>query len=663
MLAPMQGEIQILEVPLKKNRTLVASNKRLVVHDQDSIIFAVLIESVRSVTSIKKDTIRIQHYAQNSNGEIKREYIDFKLHNSKYSANQTCHKIISKYEQLNIFTSNTHGMMILQPHEHIIDIYHDTKTNQGKGLLYITNVGIALETADEGVICDVPFEKFSLVTAIKKNKIRIVWYEKNKKFKFDFEIDNTKRDAAMSMMQNALDQHRTNTGYAFLQFEQKYHTMTPDDFFALAQARNPEFIDYLSAHAIHTFGFFADKFAGGDQESILACKVLGYPVEMISHVSDEELQQRKTTYDSALRYQNFCTEYRSQKLSLDNLEKQCNDADDLKKLRKTSQYKDIEESLDKLLKDTAEFGNGGAVKMERQASAWALQATDKRYNIVYAEWCKSHPLPDITNDEYNKSWESYLLEKLNNSKGRQPIVTSQPHFESLQDAIKVRDRNTSTLDMFVKPERVADEDIYNNCWHDKQAKMWYVQNDNLSEKLTELAVSDPEHSQHTCGRRVWGFSEDMVEMHHGFPSVMAEFEDCDRYMRIKMSRKTGVDIRYFTKSKVPFLLPILTDDDITEELERNIGKYAFGTREIRFVVQSSGCEYNMTPKEYKLYCKVWGFQHLPIAERVRRALFTVESGLTLDEEETEQGLSEHLNELPLNEYGSVDVRLPPVIHN
>ncbi len=644
MLALMPGEIQIMEVPLKKNKTLSASNTRIVVYGNDGMTFAAPIETVRSVTPIKKDAVRIQHYSQKADGSAKREFSDYKLHDSKYSAAQVCHKIVREYEKLETFATNAKGLLILKPHEHIITTYSDAKTNQGKGLLYVTNLGIALEVPDEGVVCDVPFENFSLVTALKKKKIRIVWYEGSSKFKFDFEI-GAGRDDIMSMMQNALDQHRTNTGYHFLQLEQKYSKLTPDEFYALAQSANPEFFDYLRRHAIHTFGFYAVKFTDGDESVIMACKMLGYPIEMISDISDEEMNQRKTTYDSALRYTNFIAEWRGQKAELDSLEKQCSTADDLKVLQKTEKYKKIQESMDSLCRENSEFGDYGAYKMELQASAWGLQADDRRSQIIYEKWCESNPLPDISDDVYDESWVRYLSEKLNNSKGRNPLVTSHPHFEHLQDDIKTKNRNASTLEMFTAPEGIPDEDIYNNCWHDRRSKMWYVQNDNLNEHLRNAAVSDPDHSQHVCGRRVWGFSEDVVEMFCGLPAVSVQYDEKDYYYRVKVSRRTGREVNYLSKAILPFILPILREEDVTEERASHNGKWVRETSALAYSVDSTGSELNRTPKEYELYCKKWGFVHLPIAERVRRAVFSVMSGITLEEIETEKGMPEELTNL------------------
>ncbi len=56
-------------------------------------------------------------------------------------------------------------------------------------------------------------------------------------------------------------------------------------------------------------------------------------------------------------------------------------------------------------------------------------------------------------------------------------------------------------------------------------------------------------------------------------------------------------------------------------------------------------EGNYTPKEYKIYCKKWNLKYLPLVEWVRCAVFSVESGITLDAEETEQGMPEELTSL------------------
>ncbi len=639
MLAMLENERPILEFRVRKNRTLAVTNLRVVEYDSDHVKFAAPVQNVRSITPIKKDKIRIQLYVAKDDGSVKREYKDFDLDGSEFSANQICHRIIREHEKLSTFSENRHGMLILQPHEHVISVFQKIKTNKGTGLFYLTNLGIALETEEEGIIYDVPFYCFKLITSIKRNKIRIIWNEagKNTDFKFEFEIKNDKldRDAIMSMMQGALADYRRDTGYSFMQYEQKYSQMTPDDVYALAKAENPEYQEYLRLHATTTFGFGAPIFFDGDILVIRACKLLGFPIDLISEIPPEELEQRKTAYDFATRKNKHMAEIKIHKDELDRLEKECGSADDLKKLQKSDEYKRTVETITKLIEANPEFKD--PTDAYNMTVAQSMRAYDRQVNILYEEWKKSNPLPEFE-DEYGSAWVEYLIEKLNNFRGKNPLRETNASFDDIQAHIKKRDRNTSTLDMFVKPEGIPEEDIYNNCWHDKNAKIWYVQDDNLNELLRQIAISDPDHSQGTCGRRAWGFGEDVVQMACGFPSVMVKIYERDWGNRIKTSRKTGLDLLYVEKEIKSYILPILKEEDLTEEFVEKFGDISYEVKEFRYVTKSSGTTDNISPKVYDLYCKKFGLKKIPLAERVRRGIFATLSGVILEAEETEEGL-------------------------
>ena len=100
---------------------------------------------------------------------------------------------------------------------------------------------------------------------------------------------------------------------------------------------------------------------------------------------------------------------------------------------------------------------------------------------------------------------NYLLEQLNCEHGKVETFGGTVTFDKLQDEMKIRDRNIVTLSSFVAPENIPSEDVYNNAWHDRKNKIWYVYDDNLDERLQNQAISDPDHSQGMIGRRVWGF--------------------------------------------------------------------------------------------------------------------------------------------------------------
>jgi len=220
-----------------------------------------------------------------------------------------------------------------------------------------------------------------------------------------------------------------------------------------------------------------------------------------------------------------------------------------------------------------------------------------------------------------------MLEKLNNSKGKNPVIGSSPNYDSLQNDIKKRDRNKATLDMFLKPENIPEKDIYNNCWYDGTMKIWYVFNDNLDDTLQQVAISDPDHSQRMCGRRAWGFSDDMVEKYCGFPAIKVKLREKEDLRYVTTDRTTGKDIKVPLPTTFYFILPILKEENITQEMAEKSGQYAYNIAGLRFSCGSDGRIDGMTPKMYDLYHKRFGMTTHDLSERVRRSLFVVDTGL------------------------------------
>jgi len=361
MLAVQANESTIIIVTLKKNRTLEVTTQRLAVHDSKSIKLGLAFSDIRSITPLKKDKIRIQFYKEKqlSNGNIilERKYADYTFDNSEFSAQQVCHKIKSEYERLSTWSKNEHGVLIMQPHEHILDVFDNTKTNQGEGLFYITNVGVALET-HEGVVYDVSYDKIKLFTRIKNNKIRIVWEEHGtifKEFKFDFAIDKKlNRDGIMKMLNDAFQGYRKKTGFIFVQLEEKFSKISPDEMYTLTTSQNPEFDEYLRLHVSHTFGFRSHWFTEHDKKIIRACKIAGISVDLIKDIPDDEMQQRRNALEYEVKYLKYLDSLKIYTDSLDRMEKQCSDVSDLKKIQNTKEYMEISKSIDKLKEDNTD---------------------------------------------------------------------------------------------------------------------------------------------------------------------------------------------------------------------------------------------------------------------------------------------------------------------
>jgi len=92
-------------------------------------------------------------------------------------------------------------------------------------------------------------------------------------------------------------------------------------------------------------------------------------------------------------------------------------------------------------------------------------------------------------------------------------------------------------------------------------------------------------------------------------------------------RTTGKDIKVTLPTHPHRILPILKEEDITQEMVEKIGLFIYDIVGFRFSCGSDGRIENMTPKMYDLYHKRFGMTTHDLAERVRRSLFVVDTGL------------------------------------
>ncbi len=630
MLARQENERSIIEIPLKKEKTMEVTNLKLSVFDSKNIKLSIPIQNIRSISPLKKDKIRIQYHEKIQNATyqnvFKRKYIDYSLDKPTISALQLCHKIKTDHEKLNTWGKNEHGLLIMQPQEHVVVTFDDVNTSKGKGLLYVTNVGLALETS-EGIIFDVSYEQFLLVTDHKKDSIRVIWkdFEDQPDFmkhSFDFKLSKKlDRSTASSLIKSEFSQYRKKTGYDFIQLEKKYGNLSHEELYNLRKTDNPEFTKYISLHVPHTYGYNAIKFSQLEGGDIIACKLAGLDVDIIKNISEEEKTQRKEANQHYDYYNKIQKEIKLHKDELERLEKTCNSADEFKKMKNSKEYKTVQKSIDELYQNNPEIENHD--EFMNIIIGNALTSSDKKTKIIYDEWCKKYPLENFT-DDYDDKWIHYLLEKLNTVQGHDPISSTLLTYDKLYEELKVRDRNRMTLSNFAAPDGIPAEHIWNNCWYDEKYKIYYVQDDNLSEKLQDKADSDPDHSQTMIGRRVWGFAEDQITMFCGFPSVKVDTPNKDHLSQVTIERKTGKLITYNVSKIRNFILPVLRDEDINDEMAEKFGALSYRTTEIQCCIEPCGDFAWLTPKMLKLYGKRFNFAEIPINERVRRAIYAVE---------------------------------------
>lgn len=625
------GERQIIEVPLKKNRTLEVTTGKVAVYSSKKIIISVEMRLIRCIIPLKKNKIRIQYATFANFGKgvmMMRKYFDCDLEKPKMPALNLCHFIQTEYEKMALYSKNEHGLLKMRGSEQIVMVFENIKTKKGTGRLYITNIGVILETK-KGVTFEVPYSIITLVTESKKDMIRILWTEAKSKYSFDFQLPGkTDKNIVLSVIKDELVRWRETEGMAFLNVERKFRNLSYDELYNLENSKNPEFNAYLQEHVRHTFGYYSQGFAFLDRASILSCKLAGISPDMISHISDVEAKQRKELQVRSEAWVKTKIEIDRLQDQIDSLEKKCQNADEFKKLQKDKDYLHLKESIQKTTDSDPSFLDTQLLLDENNIAS--LCSYDKKSAIIYDQWCKNVSLENFT-DEYDDAWIRYLLEKTNTKQGHDPIFKNSVTYDELQEALKKRDRSRTTLANFAAPENISSENVYNNCWHDTAHKMWYVQNDSLDQRLQNRADSDPDHSQSTIGRRVWGFAEDQVEMFCGLPAIKMKCKrDADKLVHVAFDRTTGHEILDMYYSVIYFLLPILEEKDVTEEIVDKRGLLTFDATEMTHVVAPDGSAKRFTPKMLKLYCDKFGLADISLGERVRRALAHIEICISFD---------------------------------
>ena len=417
--------------------------------------------------------------------------------------------------------------------------------------------------------------------------------------------------------------------WEFVQLQKKFGELSYDELYNLITIENPDYIKYINLHVEHTFGFHALEFSRFDFDIIQSCKLAGFDIDVIKDISAEELQYRKEAQEYEVQFKKLYIKAKMYKDELEILEKTCQSADDFKKLHKSKEYTKLQEMIKEI-----ESNPILADADERVAvfGGKAMQASDRRVRKIYDEWCKNNPLQEFA-DEYDYKWISYLLQKLNTTQGHKPLGFSKLSYDILQEELNVMDRNKTTLANFSAPDGIPQEHIWNNCWYDESHKIYYTQDDNLDEGLQNKADSDPDHSQTMTGRRVWGFAEDQVEMFCGFPSVKVDSGDDDEDdFPVTYVRDTGKPLTEKIYRIRNLILPILREADMNEEMAEKSGSLAYQATEIKCSIKPSGSFGWLTPRLLKLYGDRFGYATIPINERVRRALFSVECDMTFDDQ-------------------------------
>ena len=623
MLIHEFGEFTIKTIRVKDG-TLEVTNKRLGYYSPDKLHWQIPLYSIRSISPVKNKGIRIQVTMQQEGIDTRdRRQIELIVKDDR-SVQQICHDIIDSLAEKHIIPQNEYGLLYLQPNEHVISVFDSCKTNQGTGKLYITDSAIALETI-EGISFDLPFEQITIVSKIKKNKLRLVWQEfnrvKNKKEEHKFDITLPKdvdTYETVLLIQNTIEDFKLVSNHVFVEYEKRYNEMSPDklheEYRNMLRSENSQLAIYLGMYAKYMWGWTQDTYYYIDRDLIFACKYLGYDTKIIHEQTEQEKKDRMYARHVYQTYKSVEKQILPYIEEINTLKQTL--GDDYEKDKK---YKKALKMYNQILSDE----NGDIYKRvndyKKIIDKNALKFYDERVQIIYSRWCESNGLKDFETDD---DWINYLLGKYNDTIGKNTIE-GQLNSDDLNNMIKIRDRNRSTIASFSAPEHIPKSDVYNNGWYDKERDVWWIQNDNMPEPLQKLAEHELDDSQGIIGRRVWGFKGSDIDMVCGFPAIRVETNQDDDYDIVYNDRETGNIITYEKYKTKKYIIVIIQDTDITMDFIDNIGSIMFESAEIQCNIRNMGVLSEFTKKQQELFNKKYGLPILPINERVRRNIFQI----------------------------------------
>ena len=608
-------EIKIMNIPLANGR-LEVTNKRIKVYNSKRVIFTTSIEQIIGITPTKGRGIRIYYRTKESN-PLKLDNVTYELTDAyKFTSLDLCDKIMRELINLEIIQHNINGFVYIKPHERVREVFEDVQLNNDIGLLYVTNIRIVHET-DAGISMDMSFDQLLYSEFLDENTIRIIW-----------EYNVSALDAPIFssdlILSNFSDQE-----FAIVAIRDEFAELEPDDkFFGLdiyfsstsfketynLALGNDEDLDYylLCLSRLH-HGHPSPEFTDAEKKLYLACRLQGYRYQWLDNMTDEELQRRIF----AVRYGY---------LSMEIADKWANDGSGLSIKRIVDDPKDrsMESKMQNMKDKSPEVID--SIRNVNKMRAESLRYYDKRVVVMYRMWCKNNLLQDFT-DEYDDEWINYLLRRLDTHQGHTPLVDSYLGHCYLKNRLKDRDINRTTIAYFTTPDHIEQKDIYNNCWHDRERRMWYVQDDNLIDVLQSISDSDQDRSESEIGRRVWGFKEDRVNMFCGFPSITYKTIYGISAIDIGTSRITGQKMRRLLTDNINYVLPILRDSDMTPEMEIRYGEMYYKADTLECTISPSGKYTGLTPQMTKFMNKRYGFADIPLNERVRQALFCIDTGL------------------------------------
>ncbi len=622
----------LINVPIRGDQILEITPSLIKVYNDEETVWSVPIKTVRSIVPIKDTGIRI-YYKKDDSDPTRCETEMFNLGTDEIKSAKLCSKIFDELVSQKIISKNKDGLLYLRPNEHIVSTCPNVSIDKEKGLLYVTNKGIVHETA-KGISTDVSFEHVMFIRD-RKNGITIGWDNtlpilSDPVFSFDLVLPKiADRDSISLSIREQFTNFDYKKKYSFSEINEYYSKLSHNELYGLARSMDEDFVDYLKDHTKFTFGKFSPYFSDVEFNLIMACKLNDWDINLITSITDAEERQRAFSQRHTRLARFIEKGLGKYKKDLEALAKFDDNSDKVRsRLEQDENFLDLKEKLDYIRDNNSELVLVAACTNKNRAES--IRYYDKRVELLYKLWCKDEPLQNFT-DEYDDEWIEYMIDRLDTPEGHYPVDVKCVDYEQLSGLLSNRDNTREVLEDFSNPDNTNKKDIYNNCWYDKQHNVWYL-DDTISETLQDEADFDPDQSEEMIGRSVWGFKKNKVKMFCGFPSVRCKSEGGEVFAEFLLSRNTGQILRQRFSEYINYILPILRDEDINSAMEIKFGEMIYQSTEIQNTIHPSGSMTAYTPRMLKFACKRYGMKDLPINERVRRALFSIDTSLFLNPE-------------------------------
>ena len=226
-----------------------------------------------------------------------------------------------------------------------------------------------------------------------------------------------------------------------------------------------------------------------------------------------------------------------------------------------------------------------------------------RVRRVYDEWCKTNPLSEWT-DASDREWVLDTIKNLDEEQlemKRTQFGEDKTEAELLRDAEMESENTKQRLERSIKPTGIEEHDMYVDAWYDKTKHRWFTTNPYHRIAKTKLAIMTPDACEQKFGHRANVFTEDAVELKHGYPAV------------------------YDEEDKWWVILSTISKDKITKEMvdEAYVNQIRYDVVEPKTTIANDGGIAPVTEKEWTLHSlnhEYYG-NPLPLNERIRRLLF------------------------------------------